>query len=285
MSGVNWWLMALSFALGLGLTLLLTIRRVKAEVPAGPRTFESDEIYPEQDTTTSAGRGAAVGATGTAAAVGLSKVVGGTADGDDAESDAAVRAEPYGPGSARVALGADAPSGWAVKGDEDVMVYHTPDSPGYDETITEVWFQDEDVASKAGFVPWSAGFGDADTSVVPTVSGDADTTVLPAAANAVGAVGISKFASTSPSDDATREIRVAPAASVPPGPYGVGSARAGAGGSGPQGWTVKGNENSMLYHTLESPYYKRTIAEVWFVDEESATKAGFDPWHKNLRKR
>ncbi|WP_175616141.1 hypothetical protein [Mycobacterium sp. GA-1841] len=33
MSDVNWWLMALSFVLGLVLTLALTLRRVKREVP------------------------------------------------------------------------------------------------------------------------------------------------------------------------------------------------------------------------------------------------------------
>lgn len=33
MKDVNWWLMVLAFLLGLGLTLLLTVRRVKREVP------------------------------------------------------------------------------------------------------------------------------------------------------------------------------------------------------------------------------------------------------------
>jgi hypothetical protein len=33
MQNVNWWLMALAFALGLVLTLALMIRRVKREVP------------------------------------------------------------------------------------------------------------------------------------------------------------------------------------------------------------------------------------------------------------
>ncbi|TPW92217.1 hypothetical protein FKW78_24195, partial [Mycolicibacterium fortuitum] len=33
MSDVNWWLMALAFVLGLVLTLALTLRRVKREVP------------------------------------------------------------------------------------------------------------------------------------------------------------------------------------------------------------------------------------------------------------
>ena len=72
---------------------------------------------------------------------------------------------------------------------------------------------------------------------------------------------------------------------VPPGPYGVGSAKAGVGGSGPEGWTIKGNEDSMLYHTPDSPSYKQTIAEVWFNDEDVATKAGFTRWDKGRHPR
>ncbi len=72
-------------------------------------------------------------------------------------------------------------------------------------------------------------------------------------------------------------------ADIPPGPYGVGSAKAGAGGTGPEGWSIKGNEDSMLYHTTDSPSYKQTIAEVWFADEDTASKAGFTPWHKGKK--
>jgi uncharacterized membrane protein ArfC len=74
-------------------------------------------------------------------------------------------------------------------------------------------------------------------------------------------------------------------ADVPPGPYGVGSAKPGVGGSGPESWTIKGNEDSMLYHTLDSPSYKQTIAEVWFNDEDVATKAGFTRWDKRRHPR
>ncbi len=67
----------------------------------------------------------------------------------------------------------------------------------------------------------------------------------------------------------------------PEGPHGPGSAVAAEDGSGPAGWEVKGNANSMLYHTPDSPYYGRTRAEVWFRDEQAATAAGFRRWdHK-----
>ena len=70
---------------------------------------------------------------------------------------------------------------------------------------------------------------------------------------------------------------------VPPGPHGKGSAAAGPGGEGPEGWLIKGNADSMLFHGPDSPAYEQTIAEVWFFDEESARKAGFDKWDKNFR--
>ena len=70
---------------------------------------------------------------------------------------------------------------------------------------------------------------------------------------------------------------------VPAGPYGKGSAKAGPGGTGPAGWLIKGNADSMLYHPPDSPAYEQTIAEMWFFDEETAKKAGFDKWDKNFR--
>ena len=43
----------------------------------------------------------------------------------------------------------------------------------------------------------------------------------------------------------------------------------------PAGYDIKGNEDSMKYHTTESRWYKITVAEVWFNSEEAAKKAGF----------
>lgn len=43
----------------------------------------------------------------------------------------------------------------------------------------------------------------------------------------------------------------------------------------PAGFDIKGNEDSMKFHTPESPWYGRTIAEVWFKSEKAAEKAGF----------
>ena len=71
-------------------------------------------------------------------------------DAGDAEADA-VSVEPYGPGS-YVALAGDVqPEGFAIKGNANSMLYHTPDSAFYDRTNAEVWFATEADAEAAGF--------------------------------------------------------------------------------------------------------------------------------------
>ena len=47
------------------------------------------------------------------------------------------------------------------------------------------------------------------------------------------------------------------------------------GGAAPEGYDIKGNEDSMKYHTTESPWYDQTVAEVWFQTEDAAKAAGF----------
>jgi uncharacterized membrane protein ArfC len=103
------------------------------------------------------------------------------------------------------------------------------------------------------------------------------TTKMSAGAAAAAARG----AAGSKAADSESETKKIPAVTY--APYGVGSARAGADGSGPSGWLVKGNEDSKLYHTPDSPSYEQTVAEVWFRDEESAVRAGFAPWQKGTK--
>ena len=139
MQNVNWWLMALAFVLGLVLTLALMIRRVKREV---------SEYATLAAGASAAGAGAtAAGATG---AAGTAKLSGGRV--------AAVEDEPYGAGSVRVAATATAPDGgYTIKGNEDSMLYHSPESPAYAVTVAEVWFRDVETAEKAGFARWDGG--------------------------------------------------------------------------------------------------------------------------------
>jgi large subunit ribosomal protein L22 len=55
----------------------------------------------------------------------------------------------------------------------------------------------------------------------------------------------------------------------------AGSVLPDADGNGPDTHLIKGNADSMLYHTPDSRYYKVTKAEVWFDTEENAEAAGF----------
>jgi small subunit ribosomal protein S16 len=62
---------------------------------------------------------------------------------------------------------------------------------------------------------------------------------------------------------------------APEAPYGAGSARTSADGSAPEGYPIKGNDSSKLYHAPGTRYYDSTIAEIWFATPEDAERAGF----------
>ncbi len=55
----------------------------------------------------------------------------------------------------------------------------------------------------------------------------------------------------------------------------AGSAAPLADGSAPDGFEIKGNADSMLYHVPGSRYYDQTVAEVWFDTADNAEAAGF----------
>jgi len=73
-------------------------------------------------------------------------------------------------------------------------------------------------------------------------------------------------------------------ADVPPGRYGEGSADAVPHQGPPDGFTIKGNAQSMLFHTPDSPYYGRTKPQVWFRTEADAERAGFTKYTPRPRK-
>jgi uncharacterized membrane protein ArfC len=132
MNHANGWLLVVAFALGLVLTFAFMIRRVTREVPVyGPL-----------------GRGPAVDSA-TTAATAPAFTLAGTGDFEIADL------EPYGDGSVRLERGSQTgPPGYPIKGNEDSMRYHTTDSPAYAQTMAEVWFSDEETATRAGFEPW-----------------------------------------------------------------------------------------------------------------------------------
>jgi large subunit ribosomal protein L17 len=65
-------------------------------------------------------------------------------------------------------------------------------------------------------------------------------------------------------------------ASTEDAPYGEGShAPLDDPDEAPEGFEIKGNADSMLYHVPGTPFYGRTVAEVWFATPEAAEAAGF----------
>ena len=67
------------------------------------------------------------------------------------------------------------------------------------------------------------------------------------------------------------EAEIAPAAADLP----KGAVAANEDGSAPEGYDIKGNADSGLYHVPGSAFYSRTVAEFWFATAEDAEAAGF----------
>jgi large subunit ribosomal protein L17 len=82
-----------------------------------------------------------------------------------------------------------------------------------------------------------------------------------------------KFASDAPKTEAA-----APAAeeTATDAPFGEGShAPLADVNEAPEGFPIKGNADSKLYHVPGSSFFDRTVAEVWFASAEAAEAAGF----------
>ncbi len=192
MSDVNWWLMALAFVLGLVLTLALTLRQGEAggaglrrsgpssrrsgrsrwqrrgQAAGGgsgagakavaddattrlPRVGAGDE--PTTQLPKVGGAGAAAAGAAAAGAAGAAKFASGGGAHEAADDDVKVVEEsPYGAGSVRVS-GAGTPTGYLIKGNEDSMLYHSPESPSYSVTVAEIWFADVESAEKCRVQP------------------------------------------------------------------------------------------------------------------------------------
>jgi len=88
-----------------------------------------------------------------------------------------------------------------------------------------------------------------------------------------------KATATEPKQEKAIEPKAAPAAAkaTKTAPYGPGSKAPLKSGNAPKGHDVKGNENSMKYHTPDGQWYDQTDPEVWFDSVETAEAAGFSP--------
>ncbi|MEI2733194.1 MAG: 50S ribosomal protein L17 [Dermatophilaceae bacterium] len=92
-----------------------------------------------------------------------------------------------------------------------------------------------------------------------------DALVLDDAATDVPATGAASL---------TGEIDDAPVTDADGG-YGPDSAAPLADDSAPEGFTIKGNADSMMYHEPDGRWYDQTVAEVWFRTAAAAEAAGF----------
>jgi large subunit ribosomal protein L22 len=113
-----------------------------------------------------------------------------------------------------------------------------------------------------------AAEGELDTDDAPEVREHAD--------DAAEGEPVTETETTDATDDAAADDTAADTAD---GEFAAGewegSVAADADGNGPDTHPIKGNADSMLYHTPDSRYYAITKAEVWFDTEEHAEAAGF----------
>ncbi|MGB8862196.1 MAG: 50S ribosomal protein L4 [Ilumatobacteraceae bacterium] len=93
------------------------------------------------------------------------------------------------------------------------------------------------------------------------------------AATPAGLADLSAAAEGSASDEADGESSRSEAKASPDLPKGAVAANDD--GSAPEGYEIKGNADSGLYHVPGSSFYKRTVAEFWFASAEDAEAAGF----------
>ena len=158
-------------------------------------------------------------------------------------------------GSAAPTDDGSAPPGYDIKGHDRTGLYHTTESPYYGRIRAEVWFDSEDSARAAGFTRWD----ERRTDDVEASSAERPPEPEPEAEP-----------EPVPFEEAVPEWINGPESAAPLDD-----------GTAPEGFRIKGNADTMLFHTEESPYYGRTMAEVWFSSEEAARAAGFVRWDED----
>ena len=107
-----------------------------------------------------------------------------------------------------------------------------------------------------------------------TVTNEADRARRVAASQTAKATPAPAAAAPAPAEDTT-PAEVEESSSTEDAPYGEGSHAPLADGGQPEGFPVKGNDGSKLYHLPGTSHYDRTVAEVWFADADAAESAGF----------
>lgn len=104
------------------------------------------------------------------------------------------------------------------------------------------------------------------------------------AGTAVAAAAVAETVDTEPAD--TEPVDTEPADSDSGGelhPHGEGSHAPLEGDAMPDGYPIKGNEDSNKYHQPDGRWYEQTVAEVWFATTEAAEAAGFNEAGKKAK--
>ncbi|NNG35239.1 50S ribosomal protein L17 [Nakamurella aerolata] len=120
--------------------------------------------------------------------------------------------------------------------------------------------------------------GDSAAGAESTDSAATESTESTSSADSAGSAGSDDSADnsdTAGTPQAVADTEVEESASTDDAPYGPGSHAPLEDGGQPDGFPIKGNADSMLYHVPDSAFYDRTVAEVWFATAEDAEKAGF----------
>jgi large subunit ribosomal protein L17 len=108
-----------------------------------------------------------------------------------------------------------------------------------------------------------------------TVTDEADRARRVAASQQQKAAAPAPAEEAAPAAESTEAVEES--TSTEDAPYGEGShAPLEDAAEAPEGFPIKGNEDSKLYHVPGSAHYDRTVAEVWFATPEAAEAAGFE---------
>ena len=165
----------------------------------------------------------------------------------------------------------DCPEEFPIKGNESSGIYHVPGSASYEGTVPEICFDSIDTAAANGFraargsaAPASQKSAAPEQSTAFTgVDRQDDRSGLDAPA----------FASA----ETEMGIAAAPASSDLITERGEGFVKVQGMSVCPDGFPIKGNANSGIFHAPTDASYARTIPEICFATEDIAAANGFRP--------
>ena len=140
----------------------------------------------------------------------------------------------------------------------------------------DVLVSDDVIFTKGAYDTFVAGPARGKSVKAVATSTEADTLEAPAAKpTKKAAVKMAEDAAESKAASKAAEAKSEVKSEDAEAPYGPGSAAPLASGEAPDGFTIKGNADSMKFHQSDGRWYEQTEPTVWFDSVESAEKAGF----------